>query len=123
MSEVRTREAVIEAPDAVSPRASRLGPTTAFGGELRSSEDLMIEGEFDGRIDLGDHNLVIDKNGRIKADIRAKHVTISGSVEGNIEALGRVFIAKEGAVKGDISASKVSISEGAQFRGSIRMKR
>jgi len=123
MSENKIKEDRIDLAEAVSPRASRLGPAAAISGELKSEEDFIIEGQFQGKIDLGNQNLVIDKSGKVRADIRAKHVTVSGLVEGNITASGRVFIAKEAQMKGDIYASKISIMEGAQFKGSIKMQK
>ncbi len=123
MSEDKFKEDRIDLAEAVSPRASRIGPAAAISGELKSDEDFIIEGQFQGKIDLGNQNLVIDKSGIVRADIRAKHVTISGLVEGNVTASGRVLIAKEAQMKGDIYASKISILEGAQFKGSIKMQK
>ena len=123
MSEEKDRQNRGISAEVVSPKASRLGPATVLSGELKSDEDFVIEGQFQGRIEMGNRNLVIDRSGKVRADIQAKHVSISGLVEGNITASGRVFIAKEGQMKGDIYASRISIMEGAQFKGSIRMQK
>jgi len=99
----------------------RFGTTLNFQGELCSSEDLIIEGKFQGKIDMKNNNLTVGSEGKVNADIHVKNITIKGIVEGNIFANGKVFIEKEGQMIGDISASRISIMDGAQFKGSVKM--
>jgi len=101
---------------------SYLGTSLFSKGELTGEEDLVIEGQFQGKINLRNHNLIIEKEGKVKADIHVKNVTINGKVQGNIYASGKVFISKEGQMKGDIFAPRISIVDGAQFKGSVRME-
>jgi len=102
---------------------SRLGPSIILKGELSGDGDLVIEGHLQGKIDIGTHDLVIEGTSKVKADIRAGNITINGNLEGNILAAESVFISKEATVKGDINAFKISIMDGAQFKGSIKMKK
>jgi len=102
---------------------SSLGASLFLKGELKGEEDLVIEGKFQGKIDLRDHNLIVEQGGKIKADIQVKNVTINGEVSGNIYASGKVFISKEGQMKGDILAPRISIADGAQFKGSVKMEK
>ena len=111
------------ASEKVAPRTiARFGPSFRLKGEISGDEDLIIEGKFRGKINLNNHSLLVAQTGKIKADIRAKNVTVKGSVEGNIYASGKVFISKEGDVKGDIASPKISIMEGAGFKGSVKME-
>jgi len=82
---------------------------------------LLIGGRFQGKIDLGNNNLIVERGGKIEADIHAKNITIHGDVKGNVYASGKVFISKEAQMIGDISAPRISIMDGAQFKGSIKM--
>jgi len=100
---------------------SSLGTTCSFKGEITSDEDLTINGFFQGKIDLRNHNLVVGKEGKIEADVQAKDVHILGKMKGNIYASGKVYIAQEAQVIGDISAFRISIMDGAQFKGSVKM--
>jgi cytoskeletal protein CcmA (bactofilin family) len=110
-------------PEKAPPRnAARFGSSFRLKGEMSGDEDLIIEGRFRGKIDLKNHSLLVEQTGNIKAEIRAKNVTIKGSIEGNIYASGKVFISKDGNVKGDIISPKISIMEGAGFKGSVKMK-
>ena len=106
------------------PRSiAHLGPSLFLKGELSGDEDLVIEGQFQGKIDLGNYNILVAKGAEVEADIRAKNITISGTVKGNIHASGKIFIAKEGQMKGDLNAPKISIMEGAQFKGGVKMEK
>lgn len=100
---------------------SSLGPTFSLKGELSANEDLTINGSFQGKINLRNHNLIVGKDGRVEADIQARDVYIHGKMKGNIFASGKVTIAKEAQVVGDVSAFRISIMDGAQFKGSVKM--
>jgi cytoskeletal protein CcmA (bactofilin family) len=100
-----------------------IGKSVVIKGELSGSEDLTIEGQVDGKIELRQNVLTIGPNGKIKAQIFAKSVVVQGEVTGNITASEKVDIRDNGAVDGDIAAPKVAIAEGAHFRGSIDMQR
>lgn len=111
-----------ETPEEVIPRSvARFGPSLFLKGELSGSEDIVIEGHFEGKIDLRNSNILVGETGKIKADIRANNITIKGSVEGNIQAANKVFISAKGQLKGDINAPTISIMDGARFRGSVKM--
>ena len=92
-------------------------------GELSGSEDLTIEGQVEGTIQLRDHVLTIGPNGKIKAQVFAKAVIVLGEVTGNVTASDKVDIRDNGSVDGDIVSPRVAIAEGAHFRGSVDMQR
>ena len=99
-----------------------IGKSVIIKGELSGSEDLTIEGQVDGKIELRQNVLTIGPNGRIKAQINAKAVVVQGEVIGNITATEKVDIRDAGSVDGDLSAPRIAIADGAHFRGSIEMK-
>jgi cytoskeletal protein CcmA (bactofilin family) len=100
-----------------------IGKSVVIKGELNGSEDLTIEGQVDGTIQLRDHVLTIGPNGRIKAQVFAKSVIVLGEVTGNITASEKVDIRDNGSVDGDLVSPRVAIAEGAHFRGSVDMQR
>ena len=100
-----------------------IGKSVVIKGELNGSEDLTIEGQVEGKIELRQNVLTIGPNGRIKAQVFAKSVIILGEVTGNVTATEKVDIRDNGSVDGDIAAPRVAIAEGAHFRGSIDMQR
>jgi cytoskeletal protein CcmA (bactofilin family) len=100
-----------------------IGKSVIIKGELSGSEDLTIEGQVEGKIELKQNVLTIGPNGKIKAQILAKAVVVQGEVTGNISATERVDIRDAGSVDGDLSAPRVAIADGAHFRGSIDMQK
>ncbi len=100
-----------------------IGKSVLIKGELSGSEDLTIEGQVEGQIELKQHVLTVGPRGRIRAQIFAKVVVVLGEVVGNIKASDKVSIRDTGAVEGDIFAPRVAIAEGARFRGKIDMQR
>jgi cytoskeletal protein CcmA (bactofilin family) len=113
-------------PDAVHSAERdivNIGKSVVIKGELNGSEDLTIEGQVEGTIQLRDHVLTIGPNGRIKAQVFAKAVIVLGEVVGNVTASDKVDIRDNGSVDGDIVSPRVAIAEGAHFRGSVDMQR
>ncbi len=100
-----------------------IGKSVVIKGELSGSEDLTIEGQVDGKIELRENVLTIGPNARIKAQVFSKSVIVLGKVNGNLTASEKVDIREHGSVEGDIVAPRVAIADGAYFRGSIDMQR
>ena len=121
---VQARPNVTEAPRGLERSATvNIGKSVVIKGELNGSEDLTIEGQVEGKIELRQNVLTIGANGRIKAQVFAKAVIILGEVTGNVTASEKVDIRDNGSVDGDITSPRVAIAEGAHFRGSIDMQR
>jgi len=99
-----------------------IGKSVVIKGELSASEDLTIEGQVEGKIELKQNILTIGANGRIKASVFAKAVIVQGEVHGNITATEKVDIRDAGSVDGDLASPRVAIADGAHFRGSIDMQ-
>lgn len=109
-------------PEEIIPsNLARFGPSLFLKGELSGEEDLVIDGKFQGKINLVNHNVLVREGGNVKADIHVNSITIKGSVKGNIYASGKVFISEEGQLQGDINAPTISIMDGARFKGSVIM--
>lgn len=81
----------------------------------------MIQGRVDGTVDLEKHNVTVGPEGRVKADITGRTVTIEGEVEGNVRGQEQVALRSASKVTGDIVAPRVVLEDGASFLGSIDM--
>ena len=104
-------------------RMVNIGKSVVIKGELKGSEDLTIEGQVEGTIELKENVLTIGSNGRIKAQVFAKTVIILGTVHGNVTASEKVDIRDGASVAGDVASPRVAIAEGAQFHGGVDMQR
>ena len=112
-----------EKPSQPSPDVVSIGKLVCIKGELTGSEDMTVEGQFEGRIDLNDQVLTIGPNARVEAEVYAKVVIVLGKVIGNIKAADLVAIRSAGWVEGDIVAPRFAMTAGAHFNGRIVMQR
>jgi cytoskeletal protein CcmA (bactofilin family) len=102
-----------------NPRVTALDRSSVIKADIRAEEDLYLDGNVEGTLDLGQYRLAIGPNGLVNASIRAREVDISGSVRGNVEATGRIYIRANARLVGDLRMAGVVIEDGAYFKGSI----
>ena len=118
-------------PGAASPASSggatlergrntaQIGKSLKVKGEISGNEDLYIDGDVEGTVELEQNNLTIGPNGKVQADVTARSITILGRVQGNVRAGERIEIRKTGSLEGDLVTARIVIEDGAVFRGSI----
>lgn len=114
-----------ETPKVMEPHrgdVGHIGKSVHIKGELTGSEDLYLDGEIEGTIDLHDHSLIIGPNGRIKASISARDLVVHGKVEGSVNATGRVELRKSCTLIGDVGTQRIVIEDGAFFKGAIDIR-
>ncbi len=99
--------------------SSNIGRTVTVKGDIRGDEDLQVDGQLEGRLDLGQHRLTIGPNGQVQATIRAREVDVHGIVKGNVEATERIILRKNSKLTGDLKMASVVIEDGAYFKGSV----
>ena len=98
-----------------------IGKSIVFKGDLSGDEDLQIDGNVEGGIQLANHELTIGESGRVQAALFAKSIVVIGQVTGNVTASERVEIQATGVVEGDIHTPRLIITEGAIVNGAIEM--
>ncbi len=103
--------------------AAVLGRSLAVRGELSGNQDLLIEGQFDGTINVQDRCLTVALGAQVKANIRARRAVIHGSLSGNVLASERIEVRKTARVRGDLVTADIVVEEGASFNGSIDLIR
>jgi cytoskeletal protein CcmA (bactofilin family) len=101
---------------------ARLGPNLHVKGEISGSEDLYVDGTVEGLIQLDDRKLTVGATAKLRADIIAGEVIVSGSVKGNVRAK-KIEIKKEGSLHGDLTTAQIMIQDGAYFKGTIEIER
>ena len=102
---------------------AHIGKSVIIKGELSGSEDLFLDGEVEGNIDLHNHNLVIGPNGQVRANVHAKDIVVHGKVDGNLTGVEKVELKKSAVLNGDINTQRIVIEDGAFFKGSIDIRK
>jgi cytoskeletal protein CcmA (bactofilin family) len=98
---------------------ARIGKTVVICGEVKGSEDLIVDGRVEGTVSLAENRLTIGPNANVAADLTARDVLILGRVQGNVVASGRVELRAGCAVEGDIRALRLAVEDNAVFRGKV----
>jgi len=111
--------APVRSTDHESAKAASIGKSVTVKGQIFSREDLIIDGEVEGAIELNDHRLTVGPNGRVRAGIKAREIVVLGTIDGNVEALDKIDIRKDAKLVGDIKTARIIIEDGAYFKGSI----
>jgi cytoskeletal protein CcmA (bactofilin family) len=104
---------------AVENTPARIGKTVVIRGEVKGSEDLIVDGRVEGTVNLSESRLTIGPNANVAADLSAKDVLILGQVKGNVVASGRVELRAGCVVEGDIRALRLAVEDNAVFRGKV----
>lgn len=104
---------------AIENGLARIGKTVVIRGELKGSEDLVVDGQVEGTISLSEGRLTIGPSANVAADLTAKEVLVQGRLRGNIAASGRVELRAGSTVEGDVHALRLAIEDNAVFRGKV----
>ncbi len=112
-----------------SYRPAEAKPVTTIGsaisivGDIYSKEDLFMDGQIRGNLDLREARLTIGPNGKAESKVKAREVIILGQVNGDIEASQKISIKKDGSLVGNIKTTGIVIDDEAYFKGSIDIVR
>jgi cytoskeletal protein CcmA (bactofilin family) len=102
---------------------AHIGKSVVIKGELSGSEDLYVDGNVEGKIELRNHSLTVGPNGKVTADVSAKSVVIQGKLDGSVIASDRVELKKSAVVNGDVTTQRIAIEEGAFLKGKVDIQK
>lgn len=114
-----------EVPRFINPdrvETVKIGKSIFIKGEVSGGQDLIIEGNIEGEIQLKENQVTIGENGKMSGEIYAKSIIIQGQVVGNMFAGEKLEIKSTGSLKGDISSPRLVIDDGAYFKGIVNME-
>jgi cytoskeletal protein CcmA (bactofilin family) len=92
-------------------------------GDVTATEDLVIEGELSGTIDVPAHAVTIGARARVDARICARDVTVLGSFTGRVTATEIIDVRDSARISGELAAPAVTLADGARMQGRIETKR
>ena len=109
--------------DDFHPDVTRIVKPIVIKGELSASENVYLDGELEGSIELRDSDLTVGPNGRIRARLQARNIVVHGRVNGKLHGVERVELKKSAAVVGDIFTKRIFIEYGAQVKGDVLVQK
>jgi cytoskeletal protein CcmA (bactofilin family) len=118
ISSFPSRETSREAPSPSGASAS-ISQGIKIKGEVTGSEDLYVDGQVDGKLNLTNGSLTVGPNGNVKADVTAREVIVRGKIEGKVSGRDRVQLLSTGQVTGEVQTARLAIEDGAMLRGKV----
>jgi len=98
---------------------SIIGGQSEITGDLNIKGTLQVDGYVKGQVKAD--CVVLTESSRIKGDITANKIIVSGRVEGNLKAEEAIEIMPKGKVIGDVFTNKISVAEGGELNGKVVM--
>ncbi|MGA7685591.1 MAG: polymer-forming cytoskeletal protein [Terriglobales bacterium] len=109
--------------DATQNEVARVGKSVVIKGAISGSEDLYVDGEVEGSIELRSNSVTIGPNGKVKASVNAKSIVVQGKVDGSLIASDRLDLRKTAVVTGDVTTQRIAIEEGAFLKGKVDIQK
>ena len=107
----------IPAPKTVA-KESVIAADLSIEGKIEGAGHVRIAGKFKGDVNVkGD--LTVEQGAKLTGSVRAEKVTLSGELDGNVEAAKRVDLLASSAMNGDIKADDLISASGARLRGHV----
>ena len=99
---------------------SRISTGTVVKGEISSSNDIRIDGTFEGKI-KSKGRVVVGEKALIKGDIICANVDFWGTMEGNFYVKDTLSLKSSSKVKGDLHIKRLQVELDARFDGTCQM--
>jgi cytoskeletal protein CcmA (bactofilin family) len=109
-------------PSLTGSERATIGRSITIKGDVSGDEDLLIQGSVEGSVDLELHSVTVGEEGRVKANITGRVVTVEGEVEGDLRAKEKVILRSSARVTGDLHSPRIVLEDGASFRGLVDMQ-
>jgi cytoskeletal protein CcmA (bactofilin family) len=103
-----------------SNSATLISSGTIFKGDIKSNNDLRIDGTIKGNVSSS-AKIVVGPSGLVEGNIEGAFADITGKVVGNISVKELLQLREEGTVEGNIIAVKLQIDPTAVFNGKCQM--
>ncbi len=98
-----------------------IGKGMIVRGRVHSEEDVFLNGEMEGDLNVENYRLTIGPSGKVVANARAREVDIGGTWTGNVESAETTCIRATGRLTGDVKTRGIVIEEGALFKGKVEI--
>ena len=105
-------------PDS-TPGPASIGKAVKISGQIYSTEDMYVDGDVEGTLEVQAHRLTVGPNGKLRCHVKAREVVIFGNVQGKVDADEKIEVRKDASVVGDVTTERIVIEDGAYFKGSV----
>jgi cytoskeletal protein CcmA (bactofilin family) len=103
-----------------SNSATLISPGTVLKGDVKSENDLRIDGTIHGNV-YSASKIIVGPSGFVEGNIEGANADITGKVTGNISVKELLQLRGASNVQGNILAVKLQIDPTAMFNGKCQM--
>ena len=100
---------------------SQIGQNTKLVGNITGSEDILINGEMNGDIDVR-ASVRVGGAGKIKGTVKAENIVVEGRVEGTLKAEDKIELMDNANITADMECKHLAVADGAFFEGKVQME-
>jgi cytoskeletal protein CcmA (bactofilin family) len=103
-----------------SNSATLISSGTTLKGDVKSENDLRIDGTIHGNV-YSSSKIIVGPSGFVEGNIEGANADITGKITGNISVKDLLQLRGECNVQGNIAATKLQIDPTAVFNGKCQM--
>jgi len=98
-----------------------IGTLVMIKGQVFSGEDVYLNGQMEGTVEVPECRLTIGPEGRLQANVRAREIVVHGTIHGTVDAGEKIDIRQDAKLVCDIKSGRIIIEDGANLKGSVDM--
>lgn len=106
--------------ESYSNSATLISSGTTLNGDVKSENDLRIDGIIHGNI-YCTAKIIVGPTGFVEGNIEGANADITGKVDGNVSVKELLQLKAGGNINGNIIAAKLQIDPAAVFNGKCQM--
>lgn len=96
-----------------------VGPEVVANGNIKTDEDVFVDGEFKGSIDT-QGAVELGKNSVVTGSVKGRSVIVDGKVKADIVADEKIQVAGCGQLNGSAEARNINIDSGALINAKLK---
>lgn len=104
----------------ISNSATLIAPGTILKGDVKSENDLRIDGTIQGNVKCTS-KVIVGPNGFVEGNIEGANADVIGKVKGNVHVKELLQLREKGNIEGNVIANKLQIDPTAVFNGKCQM--
>lgn len=104
----------------VAGESSKISAGTTIRGEIQSPNDIIVDGNFEGKI-ISQSRVIVGPKANIKGDVICNNCDFSGRIEGNFFVKDTLSLSGSCIVNGDLHIKRLQVELDAKFNGNCHM--
>jgi cytoskeletal protein CcmA (bactofilin family) len=99
-----------------------VGQDTELHGDVHFKGGIHVDGRIKGNVVADDDSssiLTLSEQGSIEGEVRVPHITLNGTVKGDVYAAGKVELAPHARINGNVYYNLIEMAIGAEVNGKL----